>query len=427
MVRASHGDRARRAERRVAPPAHRIGQPDRRADLQQLATTFLELSAKNRTHRRLLWVPLTVGLVVVVGLGLLVLRVSQSTEIWIMLAFNAPFVALGGAYASLGWARRRSGVTNAPAQFSAARTDLDRGLRAWIEDAVRQATSPNLVPPAHDVVSVGEGTHLSSRAMPEQRITTRSRAAIEQHMLRRGGATVGVTGERGTGKSELMMSFCAEAPATIKEGGTIGVVVPVPAAFEGIDFLRLLCRRLVEAVPGYETAQARTDRRRLRLAYTAWGLSIAAATLGPTVVWDRESFLEIPIVEFATSEGWGFGLLIGGVILTAVSQSVTLALLEQREVRRRRSDRRSSLKMARRLVAVDAGRLMTRLRYAETLTSSSEATLNWGKVGLTRAAGRSLNELRFLSRTWWPSSPISRTGSRRLATGSSSVSMRWTS
>ena len=124
---------------------------------------------------------------------------------------------------------------------------------------------------------------------------------------------MGITGERGTGKSELLRSFC-EPPAagSVRENeGTIGVIVAVPAAFKGLQFLMLVAERLAKAVPGYISSDELRVRRQRYFAYVLLFLSSVAMTAGLLgLLLGEKAF---PGLRFTPKDGWSL-VLAGGLI-----------------------------------------------------------------------------------------------------------------
>jgi hypothetical protein len=294
-------------------------------------------------------------------------------------------IALAAWIYRMAWRGTSRSVKEASAELARATTDLDRRIRSLLEDCARPVTRLAFVDPGVDATTMGEGVHLSSRATARQRIASGSRAAIELHLLRAGGAAVGVTGERGIGKSELLRSFCgAGTDASIEDGGTIGVFVPVPSAYRGVDFLRLLARRLIEAVPGYLSLierEAAARRRRYRLVAAAGGL---IAIVGVAGLWAQEHHLDMHI------NWWKVALVVGlGVLGLASALSVTGAA----SLRGEPGDQDRVLRSYRRAAVRHAADLMRRIRYIESLTAGVEGSVALARHGLGLSRSRTRSEL----------------------------------
>jgi hypothetical protein len=304
---------------------------------------------------------------------------------------------------------RRAGISDAPAEHAKATTDVDRGMRSFIEQSVREIIRLHLVEPCDNIVKIGDGAKLSSRVEQSERITTRYRPAVELHMLRSGGAAVGITGERGTGKSELLRSFC-DTPvgqATVKRGGTIGVLVPVPAAFQGAQFLALVAERLAQAVPGYRTLEERQAQRKFNLAIVGILIGLSLLPLGIAIFSGQASGWKL------TDREMGGVTFTAGTVIVFASYVVLLKLLMRRRasgrkhrepqkrkwVKARKTRRTRALirpsgsAPARSRLGKDAERLILRLKYAETITSQSEGSMSGGGVGLKLGGQRTLSAL----------------------------------
>jgi KAP family P-loop domain len=369
-----------------------VDEASEETDLLRLAQRYSEARAALDQYNHSAWEKAAWGawpIFIVIGSVAAVL----TKNVWAVLVSGSLGLVFPLAYESIKSHNRRSqGVENAPAELSQATTDLDRRVRSTLEESVRWATRPSFADPAEDVVTVGEGVHLSSRAMSKQRIATRSRAAIELHMLRTGGAAVGVTGERGMGKSELLRSFCWDesSRASVKEGGRIGVFLAVPAAFNGIDFLRLLARRLVEAVPDYKSPREKRHRARRMISPACMVIGLIAAIVGLIGLggWD---------IGFA----WDAELTWSTVALAGLCTFLVGYTAEFTRVVTRLASRRGNesnrgsvhLQRQRRAVIRDAADLLRRVRYTESLTAQAEGTVGWAKHGLTLTRGKTLSEL----------------------------------
>jgi hypothetical protein len=276
--------------------------------------------------------------------------------------------------------RKRTGWLQVSAEVTKATTDVEKGMRSLIERSIREATHPRFADPTVDILAIGDGSGLSSRVDQADRIATRYRPVVEQHLLRPGGAAVGVTGERGIGKSELLRSFCDASvdKADPKSGGTIQVLVAVPAAFRGIEFLTLLAQELARAVPDYRTAdELRVLRRR-------WIAAVGIAVGILSLLVSSQFANHFPAWRF-TPTYISVGLIIGGLVVTLLSMwffpLVPAILYGGRPA------------MARHQIRRDAERLTLRLRYAETISSQNEGSISWGSLSLKRAGQRSLSSL----------------------------------
>jgi KAP family P-loop domain len=318
-----------------------------------------------------LWVRLTIAIPCVYVLAAVVLSIVK-TPIFLLLLTVILFPLLP-PFLAIDWWERNSKKSEVSAEAAKATTDVEKSVRSVIERSVRAVVHPDFKDPFKDVLDIGEGAGLSSRVDYHDRIITRYRPAVELHLLRPGGAAVGVTGERGIGKSELLRSFCDNSAdeAKIKSGGTIQVFVAVPSAFRGIEFLSLIAQELARAVPGFRTVEEISARRKQWLGllaacvgFIAIGLSIVF--IGGTLSW-RITHLWISTM-----------LSIGGLILILGGEFLFFM---------------GRLRVSRRQVHRDAERLALRLTYAETISSQTEGSVSWSGVGLKRSGGRSLSSL----------------------------------
>ena len=312
-------------------------------------------------------------------------------SLWLLYVY---FLTWGLPVWLIGGRRKKLGIEHAPAELSRALTDRDRALRSAVASAVRDAITPRFVTPRSDVVLLGDGASLSSRLQPAQRTATHSRSEIESHLTRSGGAAIGVTGERGVGKSETLRHFCddPEPRPTPESGGTIGVFVAVPSAFDAREFLMLIARRLAEAVPGRVSSSERRRRRHARRGWTIGVLGVAVlvvGTLGGLGLFDEFRWTAHHTFTAVGSIGavaYMFGLI-------EVSNTFRSRRLSVSGLRATSTGDVNTLPTGRKLVIAQADDLIRRIRYAETIKSSNEGSASWGKFGWKSARERSLSEV----------------------------------
>jgi hypothetical protein len=381
--------RRRKVHKNLSAHIESLQPADNLYRLGQDYVTSEEMLAKYKSIPR---ESIVTGIVAISITTALVVVAATISPFFYLLAFYALFLFMLPVALRDRW-RKEEGVSYAPADKAKAATDLKRGMRSLIERSVREVIQPKFSRPQEDRVKVGDGAKLSTRVLESQRVATHYRPAIELHMLRTGGAAVGITGERGTGKSELLRSFC-EPPVTgsVPEGeGTIGVIVAVPAAFEGLQFLMLVAERLARAVPGYQSPDEVRVRHRRNLAYIV--ASISLILLSGSALGLLLSQMPYYHWRFTSTDGW---VIVGvtGIILYFVA--IFLLRQSRRSFTRFKSGRRLSgraLKVQRSQVAHDAGRLMTRINFAETVTSQNQGSAGWGGISIQRSGQRTLSSL----------------------------------
>jgi KAP family P-loop domain len=318
---------------------------------------------------------LTVPVIVVAVAVLLAVEVSALYLFLLYLEFIVVWVPVVAI--NRWWKRTELQGSAVSAEVKKATTDVEKGVRSVIERSVREAVRPNFNQPFEDVMKIGEGAGLSSRVDYQDRIVTRYRPAVELHLLRPGGSAVGVTGERGIGKSELLRSFCDNSTDQAnKSGGTVQVFVAVPSAFRGIEFLALIAQELARAVPGYRTQETVKTRKRMWTAILVGSVSAIVLDFGITSL-----LLQINYLPLRITFTWIMSLVVvASAILTTIFFGDLLMSLRV-------------LNGSRSLIRRDAERLALRLTYAETISSQTEGSVSWGKVGLKRSGQRSLSSL----------------------------------
>lgn len=280
------------------------------------------------------------------------------------------------------------------AAYKRAATDIDRGMRSRVERTVQDTIVPKFDRPSSRVVQIGDGAKLSTRVGWGERIATRYRPAIELHMLRSGGAAVGITGERGTGKSELLRSFCedpANSPGTGTDG-TVGVLIAVPAAFQGAQFLALVAERLARAVPGYRTPEIKWQHKWRAFGFTGLPAGAILLALGIATYDGKFSGFRLTHVELGVTGSAVGGLLIFSCLMTLAALLI-LRLVSRNAKQPTAYTTGSGSASARSGLGREAERLLQRLEYAETMTTQGEGSFGRGGLGLKLGRQRTLSTL----------------------------------
>jgi len=336
----------------------------------------------------------------ILGYGLLVVEFAllftatlSDVSTWLYLVgFAAGISALAGSIYVLHQAdsRKRSqlvakGVANALADHERFEATLIETLRAFVVlPAMRSMRPPRFTKPSDDKVLLGDAPYLSSRTEDAARIETRSYNEALLSMRRTGGATIGLAGPRGAGKSEMLRAFC-EAPtkaASIEDGGTVGVVIPAPVAYAPDPFLRMVIRRLAEAVPRNKPPSDIEAARKRRSMLVVGALS--AACLGSGL------YLRYGPSDFPERRDLGtFFIYIGGIAMYLVALIVAAIFLNRLEPKKTQThgDEENAAKINRRLrhdLPKYADAVAGRIRHLETRQTAKEGSLALGKVATTK-------------------------------------------
>jgi hypothetical protein len=282
-----------------------------------------------------------------------------------------------------GWTEELLDLADAPVQVVLARHAVESILRNEITFLARDLHRVGLRPPTEDVVVIGRAVDIATRVVRDtERLPVDAIREVQSHLIRRGGAVLGVYGERGSGKSELIRGLCA--PASAGDQPVVGVFVAAPTATDIDAFLRLVVTEACAAVPGFEAHDEWLTHRRIRRLVTAV-LSLAVAGAG-AVAWRSEGW---PSVDRSTL---GLAALAVGVVAfllaTRAMTMVRHVVGGVRDATRGRSwplavaiDQRATREAACR----EAVRLHHEVRHLETLTARREAGL--GARGSTFTLG----------------------------------------
>ena len=279
--------------------------------------------------------------------------------------------------------------TSRAVEAESVRSRFNEQLRSLvILPAIERATRVRFVAPSADPVLVTDAPALASRIGADRRIETESYRLVLTGLNRPGGATIGLAGTRGAGKSELLRAFCHDPSdtASVQNGGTIGVIIPVPVAYQADSFLRVLTRRLAEQVPEYDVKLVGRLRRPGSLWRSGSFLAVLACAVGGVLLIvkpDRISKVVVGSLLLAVA-----CVMVAAVIVARTrllrTRPIAFAVLRKPEV----------LARARRIgLASTAIRMVERVLYTETRTASSQASASWRSVGFQQSSGTSLGQL----------------------------------
>ena len=291
--------------------------------------------------------------------------------------------------------------------------DFETALQVFVmEPALRAAIHVEFLPPAEDVIQV-ESNRLTTTPLTDQLVRTATYRRILLRLARPDGATIGIRGSRGAGKTDLMRSFCdlgqhrsstvAAAGADVSpgddwsvdgdgdpsiedaednEGATkagdagedaIGVFIPAPTSLDEFAFLRrvalLICERTLEE-HGTRTTSPRLIRWRFVLPW------LALAVVGLFIVVSPQRW--IPSIDL----GWLLLLAGLGGFLVAYAYDI-LRYRSKRTFSKSGSDSQTTDELRKR-AREQAADLQRRLRYTSTRTQDAEGGIDFhgitGKV-----------------------------------------------
>jgi hypothetical protein len=258
--------------------------------------------------------------------------------------------------------------------------------------------------PSADVVHLTDSPSLSSviNSNGLGRIQTRSYREVFMNLGRLGGAAIGLSGSRGIGKSELLRAFCSEpsdgpsaekGPSadkgpSVENGGVIGIIIPAPVAYQPQPFLRILIRKLAEAVPEYNEQAVSNPHPSIR----SWSVAALLAAL-VCVLAGAALISNVHISHRAV----GYTLLVISVLLFIVFAVGFFAGAQRSSLSSRKkhsSGKGAEINEAnRRQIAVEAAQVARRIRYIETRSFSSESSASWRGIGFKGTAGMSLGQV----------------------------------
>lgn len=313
--------------------------------------------------------------------------------------------AVGVAILSVVSAEDRAALRRTLVALVAARQRVDERLRGIVDDLAFHLHDFVPDPPTQDRVEIDALAVFATRtAERSQVLEVGSIRAARQHLARRGGAVLGISGERGSGKSELIRTLC-RSPEDETRVPVVGAFVTAPTAPDVEAFTRVVVTAVCEAVPRFTSREAWIGRLRRR----AWRISLAAAGgIAAIVGWARLAGGRWPDPDWPLVATWGAAL--GGATLTVTVLAVAIDAASYARVtwsatrdiwarhRPWKRDERpaanrvrpsifeaAALEQDRARALRSARQLHHEVRHLETLTTRRE--LGAGRWGLTAGAG----------------------------------------
>ena len=328
--------------------------------------------------------------------------------IWELAVFSPALLVIGGIVVVIA-----DGDVPETSQATATAERLKRNLDAAVRSlilipAIERMTSIRLLRPDGDMVTITDAPSLGSRIESNRRIQTESYRDVFSSLRREGGATVGLAGSRGAGKSELLAAFCNDPDRrpSVEAGGVIGIIIPAPIAYEAQPFLRVLIRRLAEAVP---EARQQADHSRpslnvrdlippvLACALVVAGLDLYQLHVRLSASHRRAAGVLLVGLAVVILGWWGSRPQTRRVSRsffysrsTAVGRIVTAEGTADSEKVGARINTAT-----RRRLSIQAASVARRVSYVEKRSMTSETALSWNSLGLKRASGTDLDQIPF--------------------------------
>jgi NACHT domain/KAP family P-loop domain len=288
----------------------------------------------------------------------------------------------------------KSEVVDAAVAYDRAEVDFqDQVYHLIIAPAIHKAARPNFAEPVDEFVGLTEARGLAARIESSSRVETRSFHRIGVYLRRSGGSTVGLAGARGVGKTELLRWFCDADTASIEKGGTVGVLVAAPVAYEPQTFLRMLIRRLCAEVPGYQERAVTHP-----LATRTWAQRAIRAVIVTTIVAGVVivSGLRPPAGKALGWELIGVGCVtLFGLLVWGKTSEKTRAWWNARPrmLGGHKYDVSQASLKRRKDAAWYAENTARRVRFAEKYTAGGEASLSWAKISTKLTSATELSAL----------------------------------
>ncbi|GAA1875217.1 hypothetical protein GCM10009836_65580 [Pseudonocardia ailaonensis] len=153
-------------------------------------------------------------------------------------------------------AGKESNAAAALIEWDAARRDLLREITAGMLNIIRAEVARRLGATYTTVVDALPAGGLSSAGDVEQPFATDAFARLDGIMAHRHGASIGLSGPRGAGKSTLMRHVCFGGSPTTEPDGEqefaprFGLLLPAPIRYEPREYILHLHEQLCRAILG---------------------------------------------------------------------------------------------------------------------------------------------------------------------------------
>ncbi|MDF3146782.1 MULTISPECIES: NACHT domain-containing protein [unclassified Streptomyces] len=215
------------------------------------------------------------------------------------------------------------------------------GVMPLIRGRLRVGTDTGTVPALPAIAP----SRLTGSRRSDQFVGTEAADEIAFHLRELESASIGVSGQRGVGKSSLMQRFCTSGPLSAADD--LLVLAPAPTSYDPREFLIHLfaevCRRVTGSNPGDDGHQAPDPvRRRNLVQHVGAALMVAAGVLITvvTLLWPELTAAAEAVTGHAKAL-----VIAGGVVLTVagIAWAVSLSLPAEGAGRRRGNPRHTDV------------------------------------------------------------------------------------
>jgi len=234
---------------------------------------------------------------------------------------------------------------------------------------------------ARDIVTVEDGSELSTKADADHIVPTEAYSHLAKSLTRRRGAAVGVAGSRGSGKTELARAF-TELGLQRSPARTIPLMLWAPVKYNAQTFLlRLLKELCISTISvGCGTPNGRDPLfalHRKRRTVTVLLAAASLSTIGVLLVVTK--FLSLHLRAIAP-------VVVGGMLIAA---GLSAAFLERSSRVRRPSRPMRGVPMRQDTIDL-ATELRSRAEFTETYTKGSTIGVSGKNISATATKGTQL-------------------------------------
>ncbi len=223
-------------------------------------------------------------------------------------------------------------------------------------------------------------------------VSTGTAAELEGLLARLDGASIGVAGPRGSGKSTLIRGYCDYASA-LKAAGNLACMVSAPVDYAARDFVLHLfatfCRAVIQRSHGATDPSPRVPVSvRIRKLQPAAQVVFVIGTAIALLHWQ---------VNISRSTGFPATVIFGAGITLIVLVDLRVAAATARRARQRPERHRRRDAAGGHKLATSARRHLVRVRYLQTRTAGWSGTVGFspGSGGFSFSSARAEQPLSY--------------------------------
>ncbi len=277
--------------------------------------------------------------------------------------------------------------------------DFHEAVRDYaMEPAVRELTMVHFCDPLEEIVEIDSGA-LTTTPTSDQIVRTETYREVSMQIARTDGATIGMRGSRGAGKTDLVRSFCEPQQSAIEDGETgtrvVGKFISAPTSLDEYAFLRRVALGICERTIALD-GTGRVAKPNEGFGWSLPMIGAVVAAIGLVIVARPDAGVSL------SDLGWVLVTVGGAVVLASAVRELESRRRVGSRGHRGGALRKSALvvednerkgEKARRVLTADAvseaRAFERRLRFSVSTTDKAEGGVNLH--GLSSTVGRTVS------------------------------------